>query len=373
MTTPGLRLGAPGVYRSAQPSEPAIRPVRLDVGGFVGVALRGPVNVCVPVQSWSDYQRIFGGYEGTGDGPDRLLPYAVAAFFGQGASRAYVVRVAPAGSGPADEAAACACYQLGALQLVAANEGTWGGALDIQLDYATGPSFAVQRDAEAEASLVIPAGADLPAGSLLRLRASGLAAVGEFRWVTGLARNAAGQPLVMVEPPVAAVAAGTAVDADVVTAVLSITDGDPDFARSERIDGLGLDPDHPRFIGAVIGDIADEPDDGTGSHESSLVRLAGKLTGRVTPDSPLLPPLSGMLVRPGTDRWNQIGSRSFFDDDPADSDPLDELPQTSCRPRRAPASSRARPSRPAPAGSVTARRPCWLPGLIPATRRSCRR
>ncbi len=289
MTTPGLRLGAPGVYRS-------------------------------------DYQRIFGGYEGTGDGPDRLLPYAVAAFFGQGASRAYVVRVAPAGSGPADEAAACACYQLGALQLVAANEGTWGGALDIQLDYATGPSFAVQRDAEAEASLVIPAGADLPAGSLLRLRASGLAAVGEFRWVTGLARNAAGQPLVMVEPPVAAVAAGTAVDADVVTAVLSITDGDPDFARSERIDGLGLDPDHPRFIGAVIGDIADEPDDGTGSHESSLVRLAGKLTGRVTPDSPLLPPLSGMLVRPGTDRWNQIGSRSFFDDDPADSDPLDELP-----------------------------------------------
>ena len=113
MTTPGLRLGAPGIYRAPQRIEPRFQPVRLDVCGFVGVALRGPVNSCVLVQSWSDYQRIFGGYERPQNGPDRMLPYAVAAFFAQGAARAYVVRVAPAGSSVDDIVAACGCYQLG--------------------------------------------------------------------------------------------------------------------------------------------------------------------------------------------------------------------------------------------------------------------
>ena len=158
MTTPGLRLGAPGVYTSPQTMEPAFQPVRLDVCGFVGVALRGPVNAWVLVQSWSDYQRTFGGFERPGDGPDRLLPYAVTAFFAQAASRAYIVRVAPVGSDPAEAAAACAGYQLGPLQLGAANEGSWGDGLDIRLDFQTPQSFVGQRDPEEAAALAIPAG-----------------------------------------------------------------------------------------------------------------------------------------------------------------------------------------------------------------------
>jgi len=331
MTTPGLRLGAPGVYRSPQPVEPRFQPVRLDVCGFVGVALRGPVNCRVLVQNWSDYQRIFGGYERPGGGPDRMLPYAVAAFFAQGAARAYVVRVAPAGSGVAAAVAACASYQLGPLQLAAANEGSWGSRLDIRLDYETAQSFVGQPDPAAAAALLLPPGLTLPAGTLLRLRAGGLAAVGEFRWVTGPGRDAAGQPLVTVDPPLGAVTTPT-VDADVVTAVLSVTDQDPDFARSDRIDGLGLDPSHPRFIGGVVGDlISDLSGDPAGAtsptaSESSLVRFLQPLTDRLEPDSPLLAPLSGNRIRPGTDRWDQIDSRSFFDDGPSDADPLDELP-----------------------------------------------
>ena len=321
MTVPGLRLGAPGIYQSVQRIEPPFQPVRLDVCGFVGVALRGPVNATVLIQSWSDYQRTFGGFERPGAGPDRMLPYAVAAFFAQGGSRAYVVRVAPATPDPAEAAAACAGYQIGPLPLVAASEGSWGSGLEIGLTYETPQSFVGQWDPAEGAALVIPAGLVLPAGSLLRIRASGLAAAGEFRWVTGTGRDAAGQPLVSLASPVGAIPAGP-VDIDVVTAVLSVTDIDPAFARSERIDGLGLDPDHPRFIGDVIGNI--EGDSATS--ESSLVRFATSLTDRVTPADALLGSLSGVLIRPGTDRWAQIDSRSFFDDDPLDTDPLDEQP-----------------------------------------------
>jgi hypothetical protein len=316
-----LRLGAPGIYVSPQPVEPAFQPVRLDVCGFVGVALRGPVNACVLVQSWSDYQRTFGGFERPSDGPDRLLPYAVAAFFAQGASRAYVVRVAPVGGDPADAVAARAGYQLGPLQLVAANEGSWGGGLDIRLDYETLQSFVGQRDPTEEAALAIPAGVALSPGSLIRIRPSSLAAVGEFRWVTGLRRDATGQPLITLDSPVGTILTAS-VDVDVVTAVLSVTDTDPAFARSERIDGLGLDPRHPRYIGDIIGDIEDD----SGTSESSLVRFAAKLTDQVAPADPLLPSLSSARIRPGRDRWDQIDYRSFFDDGPSETDPLDELP-----------------------------------------------
>jgi uncharacterized protein len=325
MTVPGLRLGAPGVYQSVQRVEPPFQPVRLDVCGFVGVALRGPVNAGVLIQSWSDYQRTFGGFERPGGGPDRMLPYTVAAFFAQGGSRAYVVRVTPAGSDLAGAVAACASYQVGPLQLTAANEGSWGDRLDIQLDFQTPQSFVGQRDPDLATALLMPAGAEVPAGSLLRLRGTGLTAAGEFRWVLGLGRDTAGQPLITVDPPVGAIAAGP-LDVDVVTAVLTVTDRDPDFARSEQIDGLGLDPRHPRFIGAVVGDITSAIGCGPGDHESTLVRFADALTGRLTPPGPLLPSLSGTLIRPGTDRWDQIGNRSFFDDAPPDTDPLDEQP-----------------------------------------------
>ena len=86
--------------------------VRMDVAAFVGVAPRGPVRVplfnewwrddgpCVepqrprrrtvayPVESFDEYRRLFGGFEGPG-----LLPFAVATFFEQGGRRAYIARV----------------------------------------------------------------------------------------------------------------------------------------------------------------------------------------------------------------------------------------------------------------------------------------
>ena len=117
-------LGAPGVFVEALPPRDTLTGVRRDIAAFAGVAPRGPSRVAaralapdddvaaylttgsrlrsiaVPVESWGEYQRLFGAYEGAG-----RLPYAVAAFFANGGRRAYIVRiVAPS----ADDAAGCA-------------------------------------------------------------------------------------------------------------------------------------------------------------------------------------------------------------------------------------------------------------------------
>src|SRR5205807_1218911 len=90
-----VKLGAPGVY-PYQPAPPrALAGVRMDVCAFAGVAPRGPARVptfdetwrddrpCVEperprsrtvaaaVESFDEYRRLYGGFEGPG-----LLPYA---------------------------------------------------------------------------------------------------------------------------------------------------------------------------------------------------------------------------------------------------------------------------------------------------------
>ena len=59
------------------------------VTAFVGRALRGPLNRPVTLQSFSDYQRIFGGLW-----QPSTLSYAVEQFFDSGGTEAIVVRVA---------------------------------------------------------------------------------------------------------------------------------------------------------------------------------------------------------------------------------------------------------------------------------------
>ena len=143
----GLDLGAPGIYRSPVRAGDGFAPIRLDIAGFVGVALRGPVNVPTEIDSWSDFQRMFGGFEvPDGGGPERLLPYAVETFFAQGGVTAYVVRVAPAGPHTGPDAAADAAttrFRLGPWELAAADEGSWGNRLSIWLDFSVDRSMTI--------------------------------------------------------------------------------------------------------------------------------------------------------------------------------------------------------------------------------------
>lgn len=310
----GLRLGAPGVYLVPQRREPAFQPVRLDVAGFVGVALRGPVNTPTLVQRSSDYEQLFGAFERAAGCPERLLPYAVQAFFAQGGERAYVLRVAPPADAPGpDSATATARFELdlgpsGAEEIAAANEGSWGGGLAIRLEFDVVQGFRVllrhsvlgaERD-----GFDIPAGVDLPAGSLLRLRHSSLPAAGVFRWATSVAEGGA----VLDEPlPI-----DDEVEVEVITGALVVVDGGSALRREERVSGLGLRPGHPRFVPGVL------------DTESLLVRTAGEWSTPLVPPDPLLSPVSATRLQPGADRCVAIDYRSFFDDAEAANDPLDE-------------------------------------------------
>jgi len=107
-----IPLRAPGVYPWVDTPLQTLTAVRMDVCAFCGVAPRGPARVPVVNEKWPDtrpsvepgrpidrtrayavesfteYQQLYGGFEGPG-----LLPYAVASFFEQGGRRAYIARI----------------------------------------------------------------------------------------------------------------------------------------------------------------------------------------------------------------------------------------------------------------------------------------
>lgn len=285
----GLRLGAPGIYAAAAPrAEPSFQPVRLDVCGFVGLAPRGPVGVAVPVESWSDYLRRFGGFR---HGPDRSpwpgrLPFAVQAFFAQGGAKAYVVRVA------AGAARARHRLSVGG-DLFARDEGTWGNRLTVRLSFETAQQWHGSTP---------PDGVTIAPGTLLRLRGDGLPAAGVLRWAT--------EPL----------PSSSDVTVAVVTATVVVDDADPEFARQERFTGLGLRAEHPRFVWCVLRD------------ESLLVEPADGWPEVLLPPDPLLRAVTSKPVEPGEDRYDRITGASFFDENPdvppvtprLEDDPLDE-------------------------------------------------
>ena len=80
--------GTPGLTRAAEWAEPAIEH-RRPVTAFVGRTLKGPVHQPVPVGSFADFQRLFGGLW-----QPSTLSYAVEQFFAAGGRCALIVRVA---------------------------------------------------------------------------------------------------------------------------------------------------------------------------------------------------------------------------------------------------------------------------------------
>jgi len=303
----GLNLGAPGIYRSPDRVELGFAPIRLDIAGFVGVALRGPVNEPTQVDSWTDYQRTFGAFESPkGFDAYRLLPYAVEAFFAQGGTRAFVVRVAPAGLHTGtDEAAeaATARFRLGPYELAAKDEGSWGNDLDVRMDFEVSRSMTIESD---DVGLPLPPGGDVPERSLLRLRAAGLPPAGILRWVVELRRNAAGPPTAVLDKELPA---GAVFDCAVVTGTLHIDDRDQTIDRAESFSRLGLHPLHSKFAYQA-------------ATASRLIRPLGVWGEPIEPKKELTS-TRAEITATGRDRWSEINFDSFFDE-AADADPLDE-------------------------------------------------
>ncbi|HST48495.1 phage tail sheath family protein [Jatrophihabitans sp.] len=333
MTAPGLRLGAPGVYQvPPRSTDDGLRPIRLDATGFVGVCLRGPVNTPQPVTSWTEFVNYFGGIADPAGQPcPGLLPYAVQAFFAQGGVTAWVVRVAPVAADPAATARFGLPLPDGSTAvLVAADEGAWGQRLAIRLDYRASTTFSRPvRPASDElraGELELGTGLDLPVGSLLRVRGSAKAPAGSLHWVRELdvrpVRAGGLLRVAVLDPPLPADPAAREIA--VITGTLSIVDSDPAMPRSEQLAGLGLHPDHPRYPPRILPPRSRPPDRSLPT-ESLLVATGSGWDQPIPPADGLLAGWSlGLVPGTGRDRFADIDERSFFDDEAAGADPLDE-------------------------------------------------
>jgi hypothetical protein len=310
-----LTLGAPGVYQLPLTPLAELGGVRMDVAAFLGVAPRGPArlpardpgrrpalrSVPVAVESWDDYRRLYGSFEGPG-----LLPYAVASFFEQGGARAYIVRIVHAYQDHRRDLLGVARAPLGGLvrdgggsvHLRARNEGTWGNALRAAVAFEARPLL---FESASIFEIVLDAVASAAQGSLLRLTDS--SGVQTLRFVSNVRTRPRldrwGQERVLtLEAGLAAVP----VRAETVLASLEVEDGDPRMARSEHHQALGLSPDHPRWLAAVL------------EEESSLLRPAQAWADlAVRPlDASLRPGVSGPF-RKGQDRFADITPEDLFD------------------------------------------------------------
>ncbi len=321
-----VQLGAPGVYQL--PSEPLreLTGVRMDVCAFVGVAPRGPSrepyvggpwrddvpavepgrpirrSVAVAVESWTDYVRLFGSFEGPG-----RLPWAVSAFFENGGQRAYIVRVVHdyTTEMPVKNLLGRARGKFtgvrrddgGSVRLVARNEGVWGNKLHATLSYETRPL--VIRPGATAATLPISPAEEIPVGTLLRLRLPG--GTRALRTVVDVV-DAGGPPGVGTSRVLQLDAAALDIPAaaEIVEGVLELDDG---AGRGERHGSLGLSSAHPRWAATVL------------SRDSTLV-LPHHLwaSSRLVPADETLPSASTTQFLRGLDRYPDLVFDDFFDD-----------------------------------------------------------
>lgn len=331
---PSIRLGAPGIY--PYPSVPlrALTGVQMDVCAFLGVAPRGPARVpifdekwrddrpcveperprsrtiMVAVESFDDYRRLYGGFEGPG-----LLPYAVAAFFEQGGRRAYVGRVVHDYGNAADNEKGVASGDVpgahttaGPLRLRARNEGAWGNKLRAAIEFSAHPLY---FESAGTTGLTLPSDTELQLGSLLRLTSASGTRV--LRFVAGIIKqkraDAPGTVLEAVfEQPTVAVPE----IAEIVEGTLLVDDGVGNFERHER---LGLSSRHARWAATVL------------CYESTLLYPdAAWIDASILPDDPALASVTPPLGLPGEeseteitqfaggkDRYREIIPEDFFD------------------------------------------------------------
>jgi Bacteriophage tail sheath protein len=118
-------LDFPGVYIEEIPSGVrTIVGVATSITAFIGMASRGPTDKPVVINSFGDFERIFGGLS-----PDSSLGFAVRDFFLNGGSQAIIVRL--------HKNATPAEIVVGNLTLNASSVGDWGNNLAVEIDHDT--------------------------------------------------------------------------------------------------------------------------------------------------------------------------------------------------------------------------------------------
>lgn len=119
----------PGVYIEEIPSGVrTITGVATSVTAFIGRAQSGEINKAILINSFADYERIYGGLWNKS-----TMSYAVKDFFMNGGSQALIVRIAN------DATKTGFSLPAGAenLPLEAKNEGSWGDIIEISVNHQT--------------------------------------------------------------------------------------------------------------------------------------------------------------------------------------------------------------------------------------------
>jgi phage tail sheath protein FI len=123
----------PGVYiQELSSGVHTITGVATSIAAFVGWAPQGPTTEAVLVQSFSDYQRQFGGLDARS-----YLGYAVNQFFANGGQQAYIVRLAWTD-------AAVAKVTVGGLTLWALGPGIYANGLQVTVTPTSATAFNLQ-------------------------------------------------------------------------------------------------------------------------------------------------------------------------------------------------------------------------------------
>jgi phage tail sheath protein FI len=132
-------LTYPGVYIREIPSGVhTITGVATSITAFVGQAARGPDNHAFTINSFSDFERVFGGLSAAFS-----LGYAVRDFFLNGGGQAIIVRLfnvdTTVGAPPANSK-----IKVGDFRFAAASKGFWGANLRATIDTKVSPDVATR-------------------------------------------------------------------------------------------------------------------------------------------------------------------------------------------------------------------------------------
>jgi|KBSSwiStaDraftv2_1062776.scaffolds.fasta_scaffold42883_1 phage tail sheath protein FI len=134
-----VQVSYPGVYVQEIPSGVrTITGVATSITAFVGRTLYGPDNEPILINSYGDFERIFGGLWG-----GSTLSYAVRDFFLNGGGQAIVVRLYNEDT-TANAKPARSKLNVGAFRLEAADKGAWGASLRASIDTAVSADVAAR-------------------------------------------------------------------------------------------------------------------------------------------------------------------------------------------------------------------------------------
>jgi uncharacterized protein len=120
-----IGLTYPGVYIEETPSQVhPIQGVNISTTAFIGTAKKGPSNQATAINSFIEYERIFGGLWEKSN-----MSYAVYQYFLNGGQHVLIVRV--------HDGAKAATYEIDGsnLKLQASSAGKWGANLDIKVSH----------------------------------------------------------------------------------------------------------------------------------------------------------------------------------------------------------------------------------------------